>query len=56
LATSPSKAIIIEDRQNSVVYSQDKKESVREGYRSKKSYGSLKVTTTEGNITILFDQ
>ncbi|KAI8334373.1 hypothetical protein BC941DRAFT_432825 [Chlamydoabsidia padenii] len=51
-----TKAIVIEDQQNKVVYNSEKKELLKEGYRSKKSYGSLKVTTTEGDITVIFDQ
>jgi hypothetical protein len=56
LATSRTNAVIIEDRQDGITYSKGKSGSAREGYRFKKDRGSLKVSTSWKDITVVFDQ
>ncbi|KAI9305003.1 hypothetical protein BJ944DRAFT_265946 [Cunninghamella echinulata] len=49
------KSIIIQDPSNTITFDDDKKPTSRKGYKKKKNGGYLKATTSEGNITILFD-
>ncbi|KAI8337452.1 hypothetical protein BC941DRAFT_470342 [Chlamydoabsidia padenii] len=56
LTTSKNRAVTIEDRQDAIVYNNDKKGNDREGHRIKKHGGSLKVTTSNNDITVVFDQ
>ncbi|KAI8083099.1 uncharacterized protein BX664DRAFT_339814 [Halteromyces radiatus] len=55
LTTSSTNAVVMDDPQQQIVYNDVKKSAAREGYRYKKSRGSLKVSTSLNDITIAFD-
>lgn len=50
-----NKSVIIQDSSNSITFDDVKKLNSRKGHRLKKNGGYLKATTSEGNITVLFD-
>ncbi|CAO3629472.1 unnamed protein product [Cunninghamella blakesleeana] len=50
-----NKSVIIQDPSNSIKFDEVKKLNSRKGYRLKKNGGYLKATTSEGDITVLFD-